>query len=59
MYKMIKMIIIMKMMMNHDDYLDGQAAIVSKKSLRRRQKASWAAFLWNIVNETTMIIFWG
>ena len=59
MYKIIKMIIIMKMMMNHDAHLDGQAAIVSKKSLRRRQKASWAAFLWNIVNETTMIIFWG
>ena len=59
MYKMIKMIIIMKMMMNHDAHLDGQAAIVSKKSLRRRQKASWAAFLWNIVNETTMVIFWG
>ena len=57
MYKIIKMM--MKMMMNHDDHLDGQAAIVSKKSLRRRQKASWAAFLWNIVNETTMIIFWG
>ena len=27
-----------------DDDLDGQAAIVSRKSLRRRHLASWAAF---------------
>ena len=34
-----------------DDDLDGQAAIVSRKSLRRRHLASWAAFLHNIVND--------
>ena len=34
-----------------DGDLEGQAAIVSKNSRRRRQKASWAAFLQNIYND--------